>query len=180
MAPPRRARFLGLRSALCWHTAAVRHFLYRHFATDGELLYIGISLSAFRRLRQHQQHASWFDRIARVEIQPFPSRGEALVAERAAIASEHPAHNLMHVPGRRRVQRASRPQTDGLRLHGWRIQRKERFAMIYAPNQECTTVCTDHRDPRMLQMAIGHLRRKGAPEAIWKSLSASSCAPSAA
>jgi hypothetical protein len=34
-----------------------RHFLYRNFAADGTLLYVGINLSAFERLRAHRQNA---------------------------------------------------------------------------------------------------------------------------
>ena len=39
--------------------------LYRHFAADGSLLYVGISLSALNRLGQHKQNAEWFDKISR-------------------------------------------------------------------------------------------------------------------
>ena len=40
--------------------------MYRHFGADGSLLYIGISLNALNRLRQHQS-SRWFDKIARVK-----------------------------------------------------------------------------------------------------------------
>ncbi len=75
--------------------AALPCSLYRHFSADGALLYVGVSLSALRRLGQHADNAHWFSRIARVEIQHFATRAEALAAERAAILSENPAHNLM-------------------------------------------------------------------------------------
>lgn len=70
--------------------------LYRHFAADGKLLYIGISLSAVNRLSQHSEHAPWFREIARVEIEPHPTREAAMKAEVAAIMAERPLYNKVH------------------------------------------------------------------------------------
>ena len=67
--------------------------LYRHFAADGVLLYVGISLSPTYRLAQHRASSDWFGQIARVEIESFSSKEEALAAERMAIASEKPRYN---------------------------------------------------------------------------------------
>jgi hypothetical protein len=68
--------------------------LYRHFDADGKLLYVGISLSALSRLAQHKDHSAWYKSIVNVTIQEFPSREEALAAERRAILEEQPAHNI--------------------------------------------------------------------------------------
>jgi hypothetical protein len=70
--------------------------LYRHFGKDGELLYVGISISAMARLGQHKDDASWFSDIRRVDIETFPTREDALTAERAAIQDENPKHNIKH------------------------------------------------------------------------------------
>jgi hypothetical protein len=67
--------------------------LYRHYDASGTLLYVGISLSALTRLEQHKA-SSWFGNIARVDIQKFETRQEALEAERIAITSERPVHNI--------------------------------------------------------------------------------------
>lgn len=67
--------------------------LYRHFDSAGKLLYVGIALSPTYRLRKHSRTACWFGQIAAITVQWFPSRGEALVAERDAIDSEWPLHN---------------------------------------------------------------------------------------
>ena len=69
--------------------------LYRHFAADGTLLYVGISLSAVARLAQHRD-SKWFDDIALVKISRFESREKALVAEEIAIKTERPVHNIVH------------------------------------------------------------------------------------
>ena len=68
--------------------------LYRHFADDGVLLYVGVSLSTIARLRSHQKSA-WFNRIAKITIERFPNRKVALKAERRAIRKEAPVYNVV-------------------------------------------------------------------------------------
>lgn len=68
--------------------------LYRHFNIDGELLYVGISVSSLVRLTKHRNESSWFGEIAVVKIEHFPSRPAALRAEAKAIREERPKHNL--------------------------------------------------------------------------------------
>lgn len=70
--------------------------LYRHFDKDGDLLYVGISLSAVARLKQHMDHSRWANEISRIEIEQFPTREAALFAELKAIQSEKPRHNIVH------------------------------------------------------------------------------------
>jgi len=67
--------------------------LYRHYDAANTLLYVGVSLNALLRLQQHKT-SHWFDDITRVDIQKFASRQEVLEAERVAITSEHPVHNI--------------------------------------------------------------------------------------
>jgi hypothetical protein len=61
--------------------------LYRHFDADGTLLYVGISLSAITRLKQHKSVAGWRGKIAKVTIETLPSREAVLDAESIAIKS---------------------------------------------------------------------------------------------
>ena len=68
--------------------------LYRHFNSVGRLLYVGISLDAVRRLMQHRQMKAWYTQIAKIELQWFDTRPEALRAERDAIKREHPLFNI--------------------------------------------------------------------------------------
>jgi predicted GIY-YIG superfamily endonuclease len=72
--------------------------LYRHFAADGTLLYVGISLNPLNRLGQHKHNAAWFDKITRVAIEQFPSWAAALEAERNAIKEEKPLYNIAFAP----------------------------------------------------------------------------------
>jgi hypothetical protein len=70
--------------------------LYRQFSKTGELLYVGVSLSALVRLSQHKDNSHWFSDIGKVEIQNFPSRESAISAETAAIKNEKPKWNVQH------------------------------------------------------------------------------------
>lgn len=72
------------------------HDLYRHFDEQGNLLYIGISLSTISRLAQHKNGSAWYEDIRRVEIERHPNRRAALRAERKAIIAEKPIHNIAH------------------------------------------------------------------------------------
>lgn len=75
------------------------HQLYRHYGEDGELLYVGRSLSAVHRLKQHARTAHWFDAIRRVEIDPYPTREAVKQAERELIKLLRPKFNLQHNNG---------------------------------------------------------------------------------
>jgi len=74
--------------------------LYRHFDANGVLLYVGVSLSAIERLRQHRDASHWSREIARVEIKWFLHRSDALNAEREAVRKENPKYNVQHRPQR--------------------------------------------------------------------------------
>ncbi len=74
--------------------------LYRHFDESGSLLYVGISLSAVARLKQHMDAAHWSDRITSVKIEQHPTRSAALDAECAAIQLERPLWNKANATGK--------------------------------------------------------------------------------
>lgn len=75
---------------------ALLNQLYRHFDKDGDLLYVGISLSAIDRSKQHRTGSEWWPEVASITVENFASRAAAERAERKAIASERPIHNKMH------------------------------------------------------------------------------------
>lgn len=93
--------------------------LYRHFSQDGELLYIGISLSAVQRLKQHKADKGWAGEIASVHIDYFPTRAAALEAERNAITREKPLFNKAFNQGRSTLVYESKLKSDG----GWAVVR---------------------------------------------------------
>ena len=68
--------------------------LYRYFDKDGTLLYVGISWSAIIRATRHRDRAHWWNAVASMTREVHPTRGDA--AERHAIMSERPLHNVVH------------------------------------------------------------------------------------
>lgn len=70
------------------------HYLYRHYDADNNLLYVGISYNAIYRLWQHKRVSLWFSDIAKVTIEKFSTRRDALNAETKAIQFENPKHNI--------------------------------------------------------------------------------------
>lgn len=72
--------------------------LYRHFDAAGVLLYVGISLDVIARLSAHANSSHWAGAIARVDITRYPSRKAARLAERHAIRTERPLHNIAGAP----------------------------------------------------------------------------------
>lgn len=68
--------------------------LYRMFAEDGRLLYVGISSRAAARWEQHRHDKPWWSEIARISVEHFPTRDKALAAELVAIRGEQPQHNV--------------------------------------------------------------------------------------
>lgn len=78
------------------------HALYRFFGSEGELLYVGISLHPFARMSQHRGDKSWWGEVASTTIERFPSRPAVLEAEREAIKSERPRYNIVHAGASRK------------------------------------------------------------------------------
>lgn len=68
--------------------------LYRHYDSEDNLLYIGISKCTSSRLKGHKFSSNWYYDIVKITIERFDTRDAALKAEREAIESEHPIHNI--------------------------------------------------------------------------------------
>ena len=73
--------------------------LYRHFDSNGTLLYVGISLSTLNRLGQHKDNSRWYNSISNITIEKFNTREEALLAEKNSIINERPYYNTIHNSG---------------------------------------------------------------------------------
>ena len=111
--------------------------LYRHYDKNNVLLYVGISLSAVVRLIGHHA-APWIEEITRVEIQHFPSRRAARVAERRAIESEGPLHNNQFSQSYPCSDPGAKPR---ITANGEEQQRKRQYHKSRAPKgfpQKCT------------------------------------------
>jgi predicted GIY-YIG superfamily endonuclease len=73
-----------------------RASLYRHWDTEGRLLYVGISTDVINRLQGHRSCSLWYEQIHVVEVEHFATRQEALAAETAAIKAEKPLFNVIN------------------------------------------------------------------------------------
>ena len=67
--------------------------LYRHFDSDGVLLYVGISCNVLRRTGEHEG-SFWFDNVRNITIESFENRHDAECSERDAINAEKPKYNV--------------------------------------------------------------------------------------
>jgi predicted GIY-YIG superfamily endonuclease len=74
--------------------------LYRYFDESGNLLYVGISVAAVRRLEQHKNTKHWFKKLGKIEVENYSTREAALEAEKKAIKAERPKFNKVHNQGR--------------------------------------------------------------------------------
>lgn len=72
--------------------------VYRIRDTSGDLLYVGVSAAAMKRLTEHARSQPWWRDAAHVDLEHFDSRFEAMVAEARAIRDEHPRHNEIFPP----------------------------------------------------------------------------------
>lgn len=68
--------------------------LYRHYNAANELIYVGVSMDAVRRLKKHP----FADDVVRTEIIVFNTKQEALVEEARVIKAERPKLNVMNLP----------------------------------------------------------------------------------
>lgn len=72
------------------------HALYRFFDDQGSLLYVGLTVNLPTRLRDHHRGKAWWQSVARMTVQRYPTRAEVVFAERLAIIAEKPLHNVRH------------------------------------------------------------------------------------
>lgn len=70
-----------------------RHWLYRHFDKDKQLLYIGRSNSVFVRLSAHQASSLWAAESVMMAMEYYPTHESLVIAEKLAIEAEDPLHN---------------------------------------------------------------------------------------
>lgn len=70
--------------------------LYRFFASDGALLYVGISLNPGARWKSHRSDKPWWTEVANVSVEHYPNRTAVMDAEREAIKAERPRYNRVH------------------------------------------------------------------------------------
>lgn len=104
-APDKEARRQDLETS--------RTAVYRHYDSAERLLYVGITADFKVRDAMHKVASPWWKHVARTETEWLPDRSAALVAEAAAIRSESPIFNSVHVRDHHKHER----QAKYLRVH---------------------------------------------------------------
>lgn len=68
--------------------------LYRLYAANGDLLYVGIAYDPRVRWAQHRADKAWWPEVYRYALEWHPTRSRALKVEKDVIARERPRHNV--------------------------------------------------------------------------------------
>jgi len=74
-----------------------RTAVYRLYAADDALLYVGIAKNFGRRWQQHASAKPWWPDVQRQTVDWYPDREAADQTETAAIAEEKPRYNIAKV-----------------------------------------------------------------------------------
>lgn len=69
--------------------------VYRCYAADGDLIYIGSTVYLHQRIRAHRAPSGspWWDEVVRIEPESYPTESAARMAEAKAISRERPFYN---------------------------------------------------------------------------------------
>lgn len=70
--------------------------LYRLYAADEELLYVGIAGNPGRRFEQHRKDKQWWGDVANIQLEHHTTRDSASKAERNQIQTLRPKYNIVH------------------------------------------------------------------------------------
>jgi hypothetical protein len=127
--------------------------LYRFYAADGTLLYVGVTSVGPSRWSDHERNREWWAKAVRSSIEQFPNRQAALDAERAAILAEQPRYNTVHrVPSEPHARLKGRHGT-GTVIH--RSDGRWAFVVRIAGRQRWFNVRTEG-EARLLQACYEH------------------------
>lgn len=88
------------------------HYVYKHIASDGSVLYVGRTKNPLTRLANHvaSRTSWWFDQVWSIEYTRYAFESAAAHAEQLLIAELRPPCNLHGVRKRRTVTRQTRAQ----------------------------------------------------------------------
>lgn len=81
-----------------------RTAVYRFFDAEDVLLYVGMTGNMIERLEGHDYEKAWRTSIDHVTVTWHPTRADAHGAEREAIRSENPLHNVIRFDKRSQTE----------------------------------------------------------------------------
>lgn len=84
-------------AAHCSNPVNPAEFLYRLRASNGDLLYVGITTNWPQRMTQHQADKPWWSEVQGVELVRMDCTRQQIEAiEKAVIKTEAPRYNVVH------------------------------------------------------------------------------------
>jgi hypothetical protein len=119
--------------------------LYRLYAADDALFYIGVAALFGVRWHAHARTQPWWPEVHHQTVHWYASREDALLAEKIAIREEAPIFNIQNSPWEKRVK------DDGTGFYV--VPKPRRVPKLRDPNKE---------------MTLQHFR---APDAMWEAFS---------
>jgi predicted GIY-YIG superfamily endonuclease len=122
--------------------------LYRLYDHDARLLYIGIAEKWATRMGQHAADKTWWPDVANVRFEQLPDRTEALTAEREAISTERPLHNIVHNTGTERTPQSRLRPTVGLPL------RTDQCVALGMTDRRCPIGVVQTADDKWIELSL--------------------------
>jgi hypothetical protein len=74
----------------------VIHYVYRMYAWDGRLLYVGRTYRPGQRMQAHASQSQWWAATTHVTFRAYADQAEAREVEIDAIRQDFPAYNVTH------------------------------------------------------------------------------------
>ena len=105
-------------------------FVYQCFDAQGNLLYVGMTSSCERRMKQHEMYSPWYKNMSNYTAESFSERHTAARHERKLIKTLLPMHNKS---GWKSVKMTLKGDTPGIQETRAEIQRRflERIASFF-------------------------------------------------
>lgn len=126
-------------------SGVVAHILYRIYGDDEQLLYIGVTANPGIRVTEHSETKSWWQSVRSITLQNFPSRAELMWAERVAIKTEDPLHNVMHSLRNRPLQQipSAAPLAPFSLEDNWDWLVWQWWLFVSDPTADCSRLASD-------------------------------------
>ena len=142
--------------------------VYRLYALDGRLLYVGMTNNPDVRFAYHALTKRWWSQVEEQAVEWHPDRGAARRAEAAAIKAERPVYNAMHA--------AAGPNDVPLRDARGRLNaivrgardRGEHYVITYFGRPQAVVVGPEFFEEAARDARILAALREVAPEALAK------------
>lgn len=74
--------------------AHLPHDVYKAYDINGRLLYVGISVNVFARMKEHKQYAGWMSAASRIDVVRYADRASAQAVEAICIRDDAPVFNV--------------------------------------------------------------------------------------